>query len=231
MSTTATPGLELFQPTMHGNWEPRRALTLSAARRRTAFVRVLRFAFIAGIFALLALLAVQLFLGASSGPAIPDEAVSTDVRMVNPRITGRDENLTPYALTADVAIRRRDNADGLTELERPRLDYDFLNTGANASEVLAQTGTFDPTNRILDLYSDVNLNTDNGYSFASQHARIYLREERVVGEMPVTGSGPVGTITAERYEIHEGGNRVIFEGNVHARIVQARTAPSEGEDQ
>tara|TARA_R110002073_G_scaffold3282_9_gene22166 strand:- start:4917 stop:5612 length:696 start_codon:yes stop_codon:yes gene_type:complete len=231
MSTTATPGLELFQPTMHGNWEPRRALTLSAARRRTAFVRVLRFAFIAGIFALLALLAVQLFLGASSGPAIPDEAVSTDVRMVNPRITGRDENLTPYALTADVAIRRRDNADGLTELERPRLDYDFLNTGANASEVLAQTGTFDPTNRVLDLYSDVNLNTDNGYSFASQHARIYLREERVVGEMPVTGSGPVGTITAERYEIHEGGNRVIFEGNVHARIVQARTAPSEGEDQ
>lgn len=231
MSTTATPGLELFQPTMHGNWEPRRALTLSAARRRTAFVRVLRFAFIAGIIALLALLAVQLFLGASSGPAIPDEAVSTDVRMVNPRITGRDENLTPYALTADVAIRRRDNSDGLTELERPRLDYDFLNTGANASEVLAQTGTFDPTNRILDLYSDVNLNTDNGYSFASQHARIYLREERVVGEMPVTGSGPVGTITAERYEIHEGGNRVIFEGNVHARIVQARTAPSEGEDQ
>ena len=194
-------------------------------------MRWLRFGFIAGIIALLALLVVQLFIGAASGPSLPDEAVSTDVRMINPRITGRDERLTPYALTADVAIRRRDNADGLTELERPRLDYDFLNTGTSASEVLAQTGTFDPANRILDLYSDVNLNTDNGYSFASQHARIFLREERVAGEMPVTGTGPVGTITAERYEIHDGGNRVIFEGNVHARIVQARTAPSEGADQ
>ena len=203
MSTTANPGLELFQPTMHGCWEPRRALTLSAARRRSRFVRWLRFGFIAGIIALLALLVVQLFIGAASGPSLPDEAVSTDVRMINPRITGRDERLTPYALTADVAIRRRDNADGLTELERPRLDYDFLNTGTSASEVLAQT----------------------------QHARIFLREERVAGEMPVTGTGPVGTITAERYEIHDGGNRVIFEGNVHARIVQARTAPSEGADQ
>lgn len=231
MSMSATHGLELLQPAMHGNWEPRRALTLSAARRRTALVRTLRFVFIAAIIAILALLFVQLFLGASGTATAPDEVVSTDVRMVNPRITGRDENLTPYALTADVAVRRRDNANGLTELERPRLDYDFLNTGVGASEVLAQTGTFDPETRILDLYSDVNLNTDNGYSFASQHARIYLREERVVGEMPVTGTGPVGMITAERYEIHDGGNRVIFEGNVHARIIQDRTAPSEGEDQ
>ncbi|WP_339744202.1 LPS export ABC transporter periplasmic protein LptC [uncultured Maricaulis sp.] len=231
MSTSATPGLELLQPTMHGRWEPRRALTLSAARRRTAFVRLLRFIFLTAIAAIIALLAVQLFLGAAGGAPAPSEAVSTDVRMVNPRITGRDEHLTPYALTADVAVRRRDDSSGLTELERPRLDYDFLNTGTNASEVLAQTGTFDPATRILDLFSDVNLNTDNGYSFSSQHARIFLREERVSGESPVTGSGPVGTISADRYEIHEGGNRVIFEGNVHARIVQDRTAPSDGEDQ
>lgn len=231
MSTSATPGLELFQPTMHGTWEPRRALTLNAARRRTAFVRLLRFVFIAAIFAILGLLGLQLFSGAAPGPAVPDETVSTDVRMVNPRITGRDENLTPYALTADVAVRRRDNPNGLTDLERPRLDYDFLNTAANASQVLAQTGTFDPATRILDLYSDVNLSTDNGYSFASEHARIYLREERVVGEMPVSGAGPVGAISADRYEIREGGDLVIFEGNVHARIVQNRTATSDGEDQ
>ncbi len=231
MNTTATPGLDLFQPTMHSRWEPRRALTLSAARRRTALVRLLRLIFLAAVAAIIALVAVQLFLGTAGGPASPDEAVSTDVRMVNPRITGRDEHLTPYALTADVAIRRRDNANGLTELVRPRLDYDFLNTDAGTSEVLAQTGTFDPETRILDLFSDVNLNTDNGYSFSSQHARIFLREERVVGELPVTGAGPVGTIHADRYEIHEGGNRVIFEGNVRARIVQDRTAPSDGEDQ
>jgi len=226
MSATTAHGLEALQPTHHGTWEPRRALTLSAARRRTAFVRILRFGFIAAAFAIVALLIVQLIGGSSGRTAAPQEAVSTDIRMINPRFTGRDEYLTPYTVTADLAIRRRENLSGITELERPRLNYDFLNAGDDLSRVLAETGTYDPANRILDLFSAVNLATNSGYSFASEHARIYLREERVVGEEPVSGTGPNGTIRADSYEILDGGNRVIFEGNVRARILQDRTITS-----
>lgn len=232
MSVTAHHGLEVLQPPHHGSWEPRRALALNVARRRTAFVAGLRVAFMTGAIGIVLLLAIQLFLGSRGGPQAEPEAVSTDVRMVNPRYTGRDEALIPFTVTADVAIRRRDAPPGVTDLEHPRLNYDFLDTGSDASRVLAETGRYDQPNRILDLYSDVNLNTTEGYSFQSQHARIFLREQRVVGEEPVAGSGPMGTIRADGYEIREGGDHIIFEGNVRAILIQDRTVqtPEEGQE-
>lgn len=223
MTASAAQGLEALQPTHHGNWEPRRALTLNAARRRTAFVNLLRIAFASAAAAITLLVLAQMFFGNRGGSVETTEAVSTDVRMLNPRFTGRDENLTPYTVTADSAIRRSDSAIGLTDLERPRLEYDLLTGGGVGSQVLAETGIYDPSNRIIDLNTDVNLNTAEGYSFATDHARVFLREERVVGEQPVDGEGPMGRVRADRFEIHDGGDRVIFEGRVRARIVQDRT--------
>lgn len=230
MSTTAAQGLDALQPTHHATWEPVRALTLSAARRRTAFVRGLRFAFMAAAAGIVALLAVQLIWGNSGGTTEAPTTVGEDVTMINPSFYGRDENLTPYTVTADVAVRRR-GGPGTTELERPRLNYDFLNAGEETSRVVAETGAYDPASRILDLYTNVNLQTEEGYRFESEHARVYLREERVAGEQPVQGTGPMGTIRADRYEIRDGGQHLIFEGRVRARIVQARTAqPTEEEE-
>lgn len=222
MSVTANPGLDALQPAHHGNWEPRRALALDVARRRTAFVNWLRLAFMSGAIAIVVLLVVQLVLSSFGGERTGPETVSSEGRMTNPRFTGRDESLTPYAITADVAIRREGAAPGVTELVRPRLDYDFL--AGDTSRVLAETGLYDLPNRTLDLFSSVNLNTPEGYSFASEHARIHLREERVTGEQPVEGTGPMGTIRADRYEIRDGGDHIVFEGNVRARLIQSRTA-------
>ncbi|WP_300532397.1 LPS export ABC transporter periplasmic protein LptC [Maricaulis sp.] len=230
MTATAAQGLEALQPADHGSWEPRRALTLTAARRRTAFVRFLRFAFMGGAIAILALIIGQMIANSIGGEVETTEAVGTDVRMINPRFTGRDENNTPYVVTADSAVRRRDSEAGITDLEQPRLDYDFLSDGEQASRVLAERGTFDPTNRVLDLDANVNLTTDEGYSFASEHARIFLREERVLGEQPVTGIGPMGRMSADRYEIRDGGEHVIFEGRVRMHIIQSRTARPDSED-
>ncbi|WP_300543831.1 LPS export ABC transporter periplasmic protein LptC [Maricaulis sp.] len=227
MSLTANPGLEALHPPHHGSWEPRRALALDVARRRTAFVRGLRIAFMAAAAAIVILLIVQLAMNSLGGRVTEAEPVGEEQRMTNPRFTGRDENLTPYAITADVAYRSEGGSPHVTDLERPRLDYDFLNTGT--SRVLAATGRYDQPNRILDLYSDVNLHTDEGYSFTSEHARIFLSEERVTGEEPVAGTGPMGTIRADRYEIRDGGNHIVFEGNVRARLIQDRTAATSEE--
>lgn len=224
MSSVASTGLEVLQPTHHGNWEPRRALTLSAARRRTQFVRFMRFGFMAASAAIVLTILLQLFQGNSGEAGEAPEAVTADVRMINPRFTGRDENLTPYTVTADVAIRRRGDASGLTELERPRLEYNFLDTTQDESQVLAETGYFDAENRVLNLHSDVNLRTDSGYTFITEHARIFLREERVLGEQSVEGSGPMGSMRADTFEIRDGGNHIILDGNVRTRLIQNRTA-------
>lgn len=224
-SLTTSSGLDAFKSAAAVRWEPRRALALSVARKRTTFVRGLRLVFTAGAVSIAGLLIVQLVMGSGGNATNETEAVSADVRMTNPRFTGRDENLTPYVVTADTAIRRRDAANGVTELERPRLDYNFLEAGADLSRVLAESGRYDLPNRVLDLYSDVNFSTRAGYTFQSNHARIFLREERVTGEEAVEGTGPMGTIRADSYEITDGGNRIIFTGNVRARLIQDRTAP------
>ncbi|MBR9826792.1 MAG: LPS export ABC transporter periplasmic protein LptC [Alphaproteobacteria bacterium] len=232
MSAPAAAGLEALKPAAHGSWEPRRVLTLESARKRTAFVRGLRIVFTIAALALTTTVFVQLLMTALQPDDAPEEVVGTDVRMINPRFTGRDENLTPYLLTADSAVRRRDSDVGLTDLERPRLNYNFLAETEEATSVLAETGVFDPTNRILQLDTDVNFATDTGYSFETTTAQIHLRDERVVGEEPVDGTGPVGRIRSDRFEIRDGGDHVIFEGRVRARIVQDRTRPDalEGEN-
>ncbi|MHA6287700.1 LPS export ABC transporter periplasmic protein LptC [Maricaulis sp. CAU 1757] len=226
MSAYANPGLESLQPVHHGRWEPRRALTLSAARRRTATVRGLRLAFTIAAGAIVLLLAVQLWLGSRGAEQSQTEAVSADIRMTNPRFTGRDSSLVPYVVTADFAVRRQDGPDGITELQHPRVDYDLLNATTDSSRVLAETGRYDAPNRILELNSDVNLSTRSGYSFASEHARIFLREERIEGDEPVRGTGPMGSIRADRYEINQGGDHISFDGSVRTVLIQDRTTSS-----
>ncbi|MFS2319107.1 LPS export ABC transporter periplasmic protein LptC [Maricaulis sp. D1M11] len=226
MTAITADGLGALKPTGRGPWEPRRALTLEAARRRTAFVGLLRVAFLLAAAGIVALLAVQVVNQSRGAVVETAPVVSPDLRMTNPRFTGRDENQTPFTVTADLAVRRDDSPSGITELERPRLDYNPLSGGSEASQVIAETGLFDPTNRILDLFQNVNLTTDEGYTFSSSHARIFLREQRVAGDEPVEGRGPMGQIEAQSYEILDGGDTVIFEGQVRARFVQDRTDPS-----
>jgi lipopolysaccharide export system protein LptC len=223
MNAPTTLGLEALQPTHHGHWEPRRAMTLTDARKRTSFVRSLRYVLIAASGSLILMLFYQLASGSSGRTPISSEPVSTDVRMINPSFAGRDENLTPYNITADVAIRRRDSNAGLTELENPKLNYNFQDTGADMSNVNAELGIYDPTNRILDLMTNVHMNTDTGYNFETNQARVHLSDERVVGDMEISGSGPHGAIRADSYEIRNGGEIVIFNGNVRGLVVQDRT--------
>ena len=228
---TAADGLAALKPTSHAAWEPRRVLTLAAARRRSVFVRTLRLGLLAIVLAWVVTIGLQLILGGSGESDARDEPVSADVRMTNPRFTGRDDNSTPFTVTADIAIRRlTENGDELTELEHPRLEYDLLAAEVDAREVVAESGIFDPARRILDLFTDVSFSTRGGYTFDTEQARIFLREERVTGREPVTGSGPMGEISANGYEIRDGGALVIFEGDVVARIYQTPRESPAGDD-
>jgi lipopolysaccharide export system protein LptC len=216
--TATTAHKSSFQPAPHSVWEPRRATTLAAARKRTRFVRLLRMALVGLASVIIFLMAAQILIRSLGGEAQEAVTVGEDARMINPRFTGRDEAGMPYVVTADAAIRRRGTEARLTELESPRLDYDLIAAYEQADGVLARTGVFDADARTLDLNSDVQFRTQSGYAFEADHARIYLTDERVVGNSPVEGEGPLGTIRADSYEVLDGGNRVVFRGNVRATI-------------
>lgn len=216
--TATTADMSALQPAQHMPWEPRRATTLAAARRRTHFVRMLRLGLMVLTGLIVVLIIAQITLRALGTEEQAPVTVGEDARMINPRFTGRDDNGTPYVVTADAAIRRRGEDVRLTELESPQLDYDLIAADDEAEGVLARTGLFDADARTLDLNADVRFRTRSGYEFLAEHARIYLAEERVVGESAVEGDGPMGTIRSNAYEILDGGNRVVFTGNVRTHI-------------
>lgn len=193
-------------------WAPRRQLTLAQARRRSERVRYLRYALVGA-----AAVSVGLFLGYVIRSALSQDARPPAVRddeavtMINPRFTGRDADGQVFTITADAAQRRRAE-DGVVDLVNPVM------RDANGAELKAPTGFYDREKGVLELYEDVNIRDSAGYTFNTKGARLILGEDRVEGLSPLQGKGPLGDIQADSYEILDGGNRIVFQGNVRTVI-------------
>ena len=193
-------------------WAPRRQLTLAQARKRSGRVRYLRYAFVGAAAVSIGLFLGFVFRSALSQDARP-QAVRDDgaVTMINPRFTGRDSAGQGFTITADSARRRRAE-NGVVDLVNP-----IMRDGTGA-ELKAPTGYYDREKGVLELYEAVNITDSGGYSFISRGARMVLGEQRVEGLSPLEGKGPLGDIRADSYEILDGGNRIVFEGNVRTVI-------------
>ena len=137
------------------------------------------------------------------------------VTMQNPRFTGRDADGKPYVITADTAQRNGANPS-LIELVNPALD-DGLN-----GTVFSPSGMFDQDAQILELFEEVVMTDAGGNRFVTSHARMFVQENRIVGLQPLDGEGPIGKIRADSYEIRDGGELVIFRGNVWTEIQPER---------
>lgn len=199
------------------SWEPRRRMTLEAARKRSAVIRILRLSFLILSALIIAVVALYIILNAmrkETPVAPPPVEADGEVRMINPRFTGRDNAGRPYVVIADTAIRRTDEPD-TTDLVNPRLD---TAPGSDSSQVTARRGVYQANLKILNLYDHVLFTTPNGYKYKTEHARFFIDTDSIVGDEPVDGTGPMGSVRADRYEIIDGGKKVTFAGNVVTRI-------------
>jgi lipopolysaccharide export system protein LptC len=193
-------------------WAPKRQLTLAQARRRSERVRYLRYGLVGA-----AAVSIGLFLGFVFRSAVSQDARPPAVRddeavtMINPRFTGRDSEGQVFTITADAAQRRR-SENGVVDLVNPVM------RDANGAELKAPTGFYDREKGVLELYEDVNIRDSAGYAFSTKGARLILGEDRVEGLSPLQGKGPLGDIEADSYEILDGGNRIVFTGNVRTVI-------------
>lgn len=191
---------------------PRRQLSLEEARRRTSIVKVLRVLFGAG-----AAVAIGLLIGyiIQNAFATQPRAVSINddevVTMVNPRFTGRDSEGLAYVLTADAA-RRRPLGDEAVDLVNPVLK------DASGSIVKAPEGTYDRDGGILELSGLVEIMDAEDNMFRSDGARVLIDQARIIGLSPLEGSGPMGDISSDSYEVLDGGDRIIFRDNVQMVI-------------
>ena len=199
-----------------GLWEPKRTLTLEAARRHTHRIHILRKILI-GLAGVLVLFLIFQFVG-SGTKTFDDPNPTESVKMVNPRYSGRTSDGLPFYLTADTATRTMAKR---TEVALVKPVLEFIRTdGAASSFVLADTGTYDDVNKILNLRTNVNLETDDGYVCDTTHARIFARDKRIEGDEPIACVGNFGSVNGRAYEINDNYKVFVFKNGMDAVIKQ-----------
>ena len=206
-------GMRGFEPRAGAAAQPRRAYTRA--------VRVLRYVLPAIALLLIGLVvAWPQLMGSGAGliaPMLaPGQIDGADVmRMHNPRYVGRTSNAEPFEVTAASA-----HLDP-TQPNRIHLDQlaaDIATAGTRQVRLLAVSGIYDRDAEDVNLTGGIELTTSDGYRFETPSAFLKLDRGRVVGQEPIAGSGPSGTIAAERFEFRDGGDVLRFNGRVRVTL-------------
>ncbi len=202
-----------------GLWEPKRTLTLEAARKHSKRIKGLQWLLMAVSGGLLAYLAYELTSGNSS--SVFDAPSPTEsVKMVSPRYSGRTESGQPYYLTAETAIRTLANRSEVA-LKNPVLEF-IRDTGAAPSFIVAETGTYNDISKVLNLEIAVDLTTDDGNNCKTNQARIFTREQRIEGDDRIVCNGNFGDANGNAFEIKDKYKTFIFKNGMDA-IIQKET--------
>lgn len=197
-------------------WEPKRQLTLEAARKRSAQLSRLRLVFVG-----LASACFSSFFGfmtlhaALGGFGSRDEVSAAEsLTMVNPRFSGRSAGGESFVVTATTAKRQGPQSD-LIDLVKPVYT-------AEGRTVVATAGLYNQLERTVQLTGEVVFSDQDGNAFSSTSAFVRTADDTVEGARAVRGEGPLGSVRADSYEIRDAGARVIFRGHVKGTIKQGQ---------
>lgn len=200
----------------HSLWEPRRTLTLEAARRHSMRVRVMRILLICLALASVGALIWEFM--RQPGTVFDEPVAGESVKMINPRYSGRTEDGLPFYLTAKEAVRPTINQETV-ELINPVLEF-YRQSATSKSIVVAESGVYNDAEKILELRSSVDLNTDDGYSCQTTHARVYTQTKNIEGDEPITCTGDFGQVSGNAFEINDNYTTFIFKGGMKAVLEQ-----------
>lgn len=197
-------------------WGPRRTTSLKEARTHTALVHILRLLFTIGAVLSAGVLVGTVINSSLVAPPVAGPTSGLSVTVLSPRFEGFDAHDRPYSLTAETARRRRENVS-LIDLVSPRLE------DAASTIVQAREGVWNAETEVLELVGDVVMTDAAGYTFTSQRTRMYVKDNRVEGQTPLNGVGPIGEVRADQYEVTDDGRRIVLKGNVWTKFTPKRT--------
>lgn len=193
-------------------WEPKRAQTLRAARRRSRLVGALRRFFVAGAGASLA--AVFVFMGLHAiegGFNAGSLSAAEPLRMINPRFIGSTESGGPYQLSAEIAER----APG--ENQPIELISPVYRTEAGTI-MLAPRGIYDEQAATVVFDGEVLFSDSGGNRFTTPSMVVDLEQGTLTGRGGVTGAGPLGVLQAGSYELRDSDRALVLRGGVRGQI-------------
>lgn len=203
------------------DWEPKRALTLRAARQRSRLIAGLRRFFVAGAGASFAAVFVFMALYAIEGGFIAGQLTAAEpLRMINPRFIGRTQNGGPYQLSAEIAERNPGDNQPI-ELISP-----VYRTEAGTI-MLAPRGIYDERAKTVVFDGEVLFSDRGGNRFTTPRMLVDLAAGTLTGQGGVTGAGPLGVVQADAYELRESDRALVLSGGVRGQIPDS--APQNGE--
>ena len=205
------------------DWSARVRTSSLDALRYTQFVGVMKRALPTAAFAVIA--AVLAFFFVQRQPAKFSmtyerlNAIKNDLTMIKPHLTGADGKGHPFVITAETAIQDLKNPKR-AKLRKVEADLTLENNGwLNAN---AANGVVDMAASSLILGGGIDVYSDSGYVFHSQTASLDLKKWIVHGHDPVTGQGPMGTLSADEFHYDRGTHQLTLDGHVHMTVVGNR---------
>lgn len=188
---------------------------MAAWRRRSAVIRVLRWALPALMGALVIALAGFFTLSSIAAGNLKPRETSTEIRLLGARFMGRMEDGRSYLIGAGEAVRSD------TVMQEVVLTNPILTLGGETgapSRMTAKMGIYDEKTRILRLSGDVRIDDGSGQRVATNDAIVDTRTGKISGDQGLAGDGPLGQMQAKSYEVDRDSGHVTMKGGVRARI-------------
>jgi len=191
------------------------ALIRVRARRHTRLVFALRWALPTLILALLGLLGAFVFDEALRAAAAKPREIPQRIRMVSPHFIGRDDQGRAFDLAAKLALREDADMQHVV-LSSPvmRLDVE----SPHPKTLTADRGVYDEDTRLLRLTGHVRVDDSLASTAATDEALVDTKAGTVSGVSGLSGSGPMGMISAGSYSASQKGQAIELHGGVHAEL-------------
>lgn len=192
------------------DWEPKRALTLRHARRRSRLIAFLRRLFVASAGASFAAVFVFMALHAVEGGfASTQYNAAEPLRMINPRFIGRTDE-GPYQLSAEFAER------AIGENQPIELIQPVYRTEAGTI-MMAPRGIYDVNAETVTFDGEVDFADRGGNRFRTTGMLVDLKAGTLTGR-DVIGAGPLGSLQAGSYELRDSDSALVLRGGVRGVI-------------
>jgi lipopolysaccharide export system protein LptC len=135
----------------------------------------------------------------------------TKITMEAPHLSGYTPDQRPYEMWAKTAVQDVTDPD---HVELNKLRTKLLMQDGSTVFLDSLTGLFDNKAQTLDLHKDIFLQTTTGYEARLTQAHVDMVKNTVDSDEHVDVKLTNGTLTSDRLHIINGGEVVVFEGNV-----------------
>lgn len=198
----------------------------AVAARHSRFVRILRIAVpgavalaMAGVIGIAAFNPFRTMLPKDLD--ISNLVVSgTKITMESPHLAGFTPDQRPYEMRAKTAVQDVTDPD---HVELNKLRTKLLMQDGSTIFLDSLTGLFDNKAQTLELHKDIHLTTTTGYEAWLSQAHVDMAKNTVDSDQHVDVKLTNGTLTSDRLHIVNGGEVVIFEGNVVMHLDRLNT--------